>query len=133
MSFTFAEDIPPVVLAQAKLSVLRELFTALSGSDRFPLRHNSFDLDPNDVADEGWTYALNRRFEASNCWGLKRNGLVISECGGKLDSTLDTLQRVIPVAEDIGIVNLWLNALLDAARNAFNRSSYVFISKTASA
>lgn len=106
-----------VETARTRLQLLENLVHSLP--EDLPLNDSegaSFALDPDSVVEEGYTYALNQCFEC--VWGYKNNGLRITERGTKLLSTLAIFDEVIPMAEDIGIIILWVDALIQAAVNA---------------
>lgn len=76
----------------------------------------AFALDPSDVKDEGSTYALNHCFEVN--WDHRNDGTIITEHRTKLICTLVIIDEVILTATNIGIVILWIDALIQAEINA---------------
>lgn len=103
--------------AASKLAQLRELILGLPSSLVLNASDSAcFCLDESDVEDIGWAGALNRCFEIN--WGHRINGIKILERGSKLSCTVAITEAVIPVAEDVGLVVLWLDTLLDAVRKA---------------
>ncbi|KAF7799758.1 hypothetical protein EIP86_011000 [Pleurotus ostreatoroseus] len=70
----------------------------------------SLALDPEDIEDIGYSGALNRLLEIQ--WGSKRDGLNVIGRLSELVCTVNLIESVIPVAEDLGLVCLWIDAFL---------------------
>ena len=101
---------------RVKLRTLKQLIVQLPSD--LPLLSSGralFSLDPDDFEDIGLAGALNRCFEIH--WGHRAHGITITERGDKLKTTTSILHDVltsISPSEDIGIVELWMDALLMA-------------------
>lgn len=112
MAFSFTRE-----EASSKLAKLKELILSLPSSLVLNTSGSAcFSLDLDDIENMGWAGALNRCFEIN--WGHRINGIEILERGSKLSCTVTITEAVIPVAEDIGLVVLWLDTLLGAVTKA---------------
>ncbi|KAI0358756.1 hypothetical protein OH77DRAFT_1397368 [Trametes cingulata] len=105
---------------QQKLETLEKIFELLPQS--LPLNTSGpvqFMLDADDLEDLGIAGALNRCFELN--WGMRVYGTRISERGDKLSATVQTLKHVLgrlTPQDDVGLVELWMDTLIQAAMTA---------------
>ena len=100
-----------------KLNVLKVCFASLPESLPESVGDTSqFYIDPEDACDIGTSGALNKVFH--RVWGYKDRGLKIVSRGPQLLATLRLLEDTIPVADDCGIVGLWIDALIKVAEVA---------------
>lgn len=104
---------PSVSEAEEKLRLLERLVSSLPSAATSG-QHVRICLDGEDIEDIGYSGAFNRCLEIH--WGYKAHGLSVNLRDEKLQVTLDLFHAVIPNAEDIGLVELWLDAFIDAAR-----------------
>lgn len=99
------------------LRVLKCRFASLPESIPISTEDTSqFCIDPEDVLDMGTSGALNKVFH--RMWGYKNHGIKVASRGSYLSTTLKLLEETIPVADDPGIVGLWIDVLSEAARVA---------------
>ena len=108
---------------QAQVLLLSELFDSLPDTVPFVPMFYPCGLDNEAIEDIGYAGALNQCFH--RVWGYKSDGLVIDQRGPKLDSTIAVLQDVADIAEDPGMVLLWVEALIEAAYAAGASRWYV--------
>lgn len=100
-----------------KLEALKSGFASLPESIPESWEDTSqFCIDPEDVLDMGTSGALNKVFH--RMWGYKDLGIKVVSRGSRLTTTLRLLEETIPVADDCGIVGLWVDALCKAAEAA---------------
>ena len=100
-----------------KLQILTTRFASLPESIPESTEDTSqFCIDPEDVLDMGTSGALNKVFH--RMWGYKDQGIKVVSRGSRLSTTLELLEKMIPVADDRGIVGLWIDALDEAAEAA---------------
>jgi hypothetical protein len=98
-----------------KLEALKSCFASLPES--IPWEDTSqFSIEPEDVLDMGTSGALNKVFH--RMWGYKDLGIKVMSRGSQLTTTVRLLEETIPVADDCGIVGLWVDALCKAAEAA---------------
>ncbi|KAJ3005259.1 hypothetical protein NUW54_g4423 [Trametes sanguinea] len=107
-----------------KLRHIEELFLVLP--DSLPLNSTGnavFGLDSDDFEDLGYAGALNRCFEIN--WGMRINKIHITERGDKLKTTVAIFREALTLmtaADDIGLVEIWLDILINSAEAAAMRS-----------
>ncbi len=105
---------PPHVPLHSKLAHLSQLFFTLPDHLPFRLDGQIFCSTEDDL---GYAGALNTAFH--HAWGYKADGLVISERGMKLDSTLAVINHALNYPGcDLGVVESWVDALTTAALHA---------------
>jgi len=100
-----------------KFRVLETCFASLPESIPESTEDTSqFCIDTEDILDMGTSGVLNKAFH--RMWGYKDHGVKVVSRGSQLSMTLRLLKETIPIADDCGIIGLWIDALVEAAEAA---------------